>query len=148
MMQQFESLALGRFEASGRVIEGTNEPRWLTPKSLNDVISGEKSDDGAPSGQLYCAWLLGSSTDLEGVLTAQLVVDLLLDSSASPLRRALDQSDLGHSVSPLSGLEESNREMSFLCGLEMADEAALESLRRSSWTVWHRSCGTAYPLNE
>ena len=127
MMKQFESLALGRFEASGRVIEGANEPRWLTPKSLNDVISGEKSDDGAPSGQLYCAWLLGSSTDLEGVLTAQLVVDLLLDSSASPLRRALDQSDLGHSVSPLSGLEESNREMSFLCGLEMADEAALES---------------------
>ena len=72
MMKQFESLALGRFEASGRVIEGANEPRWLTPKSLNDVISGEKSDDGAPSGQLYCAWLLGSSTDLEGVLTAQL----------------------------------------------------------------------------
>jgi Zn-dependent M16 (insulinase) family peptidase len=40
MMKQFESLALGRFEASGRVIEGANEPRWLTPKSLNDVISG------------------------------------------------------------------------------------------------------------
>ena len=127
MMEQFESLALGRFQASDGVIEGTNEPRWPSPKSVSEAISGERSEDGAPSGQLYCAWLLGPSTDLEGVLTAQLVVDLLLDSSAAPLRQVLDQSDLGQSVSPLSGLEESNREMSFLCGLEMADEAALES---------------------
>lgn len=127
MMDKFESLALSRFEPSAERVEAGDEPRWKAPKSVSDVISGEQTDDGTPAGQLYCAWLLGPSTDLDAVLIAQLAIDLLLDSSAAPLRKVLDQSDLGRGTSPLSGLEDSNRQMSFICGLEMADETRLES---------------------
>merc|ERR1711879_44769 len=66
-------------------------------------------------------WLLGSSTDLDAQLEAQLLSQILLDNSASPLRKALEHSELGSAPSPLCGLEESNREMSFLCGLESSE---------------------------
>ena len=77
MMDKFESLALSRFEPSAERVEAGDEPRWKAPKSVSDVISGEHYD-GTPAGQLYCAWLLGLSTDLDAVLIAQLAIDLLL----------------------------------------------------------------------
>jgi presequence protease len=64
------------------------------------------------------AWLLGKSTDLEAQFKAQLLSSVLLDNSASPLMDILETTDLGRAPSPLCGLEDSNREMSFICGLE------------------------------
>ena len=55
---------------------------------------------------------------------------VLLENSASPLRQYLETTDLGESPSPLSGLDDSGREMSFSCGLEgcAADnDAAIEA---------------------
>jgi Zn-dependent M16 (insulinase) family peptidase len=64
------------------------------------------------------AWLLGHSSNLEEMYKAQLLSSVLLDNSASPLLHALETSSLGRSPSPLCGLEDSFREMSFICGLE------------------------------
>ena len=43
---------------------------------------------------------------------------LLIDNSSSPLRHALETSDLGSSISPIMGLEPSNKELVFAVGLE------------------------------
>ena len=43
---------------------------------------------------------------------------MLLDNSASPLLKVLEVTDLGTSPSPICGLDESNKEMSFMVGLE------------------------------
>ena len=43
---------------------------------------------------------------------------LLIDNSSSPLRQALETTDLGSSVSPIMGLEPSNKELVFAVGLE------------------------------
>jgi len=65
--------------------------------------------------------LLGPSADLEQQLKAQLLSNLLLDSSASPLLHALETTEIGSSPSSLCGLEDSNKEMMFVCGLEGAN---------------------------
>jgi hypothetical protein len=44
--------------------------------------------------------------------------NILLDNSSSPLRKALEQSDLGKSPSPFLGIEPSNKEIVFMAGLE------------------------------
>jgi Zn-dependent M16 (insulinase) family peptidase len=51
---------------------------------------------------------------------------VLLENSASPLRQYLETCGLGESPSPMCGLDDSGREMSFGCGLEgcAADKAA------------------------
>ena len=46
---------------------------------------------------------------------------ILLDNSASPLRKALENSDLGKSPSPLTGLETDQKELVFAAGLEGID---------------------------
>jgi len=52
------------------------------------------------------------------LMRAHLLSSVLLDNGASPLRYALETTDLGSAPSPLCGLEDSNREMALMCGLE------------------------------
>ena len=52
--------------------------------------AASEAGDEAPKSQLVMAWLLGESTDLAGLLQANLLSDALLDHSGSPLRRALE----------------------------------------------------------
>ena len=44
--------------------------------------------------------------------------NILLDNSASPLRKALESTKLGRSLSPLTGLETDHKELVFAAGLE------------------------------
>src|SRR5690554_7446824 len=49
--------------------------------------------------------------------------------------RALETTDLGHAPSPMCGLEDSNREMTFVCGIEGSEperRAELEQLVEST----------------
>ena len=60
---------------------------------------------------------------------------VLLENSASPLMRALESTDLGQAPSPMCGLEDSNREMTFVCGIEGSEPEharALEALVEST----------------
>ena len=77
-----------------------------------------------------CGWLLGESVNLEERLRAQLVSNVLLDNSASPLLKALETTDLGSSPSPLCGLEDSNLEMVFACGLEGTAEGSADAVEQ------------------
>ncbi len=73
---------------------------------------------GSASGHVVLAWLLGKSSNIEELFKAELLTAVLMDNSGSPLLAALETSDLGASPSPMCGLEDSNREMSFMAGLE------------------------------
>ena len=68
--------------------------------------------------------MLGKSTNLKELFQAQLLSSVLLENSASPLLYALETSELGQSPSPMCGLEDSNREMSFMAGLEGCSDSS------------------------
>ena len=122
-----EDRALGQFERSVEQVEVGLEHRLLAPvRHEVSYAASERADEPATS-QLVMAWLLGESTDLAGLLQANLLSDALLDHSGSPLRRALEAFPMAASVSPLTGLEESHREMSFLCGIEGVSGEAVEA---------------------
>lgn len=114
---RFEALALNRFEELPTKIEVSDEKRYYAPIQ---VTEGYPVEDGEikEKTHLVMGWLLGHSTNLDELLEANFLSSLLLDHSASPLRKALEQSDLGRSPSPLCGLEDSNKEMAFMCGIE------------------------------
>src|SRR5690606_23818992 len=67
---------------------------------------------------IVMGWLLGKSTDLEASLEAHLLNSVLLDNSASPLQQVLETTELGTAPSPLCGLDDSQYELAFLCGIE------------------------------
>ena len=54
-------------------------------------------------------------------MRAQLLASVLLDNSASPLQHALETTELANAPSPLCGLDDSQLELSFICGVEGTD---------------------------
>ncbi len=114
--EKFHEQALSHFEKLDIKIEVQDEKRYSSPITVEESYASEDTDK--PQSHIVMAWLLGHSTNLGELFRAELVSSVLLDNSASPLLRALETSALGSSPSPMCGLEDSNREMSLMAGLE------------------------------
>lgn len=115
--EKFESRALSRFEKSDHLISVPDEKRYLAPIHVEESYALDEADTHGKT-HIVTAWLLGHSADLKSYLQAQLLTAVLLDNAASPLQQALETSSLGTSPSPLCGLEDSQKELLFMAGLE------------------------------
>ena len=118
--QKFEDQALSYFDKLDVEISVKPEKRYLAPVVIEesyayDVVGEESIEDKTHH---VMSWLLGPCTSLNDMMKANLLSQVLFDNSSSPLRQALETSDLGAAPSPLCGLEDSNYEMCFLCGIE------------------------------
>ena len=126
---RFEEYALSAFETLDADIAIEDEARHPAPIRVEERYYAEEENLERKTHVLL-GWLLGQSSALEEQFRAQLLASVLLDNSASPLLNALESSDLGASPSPLCGLESSNREMSFMAGLEGCAAGATEQVER------------------
>ena len=126
---RFEELALHRFERLDDLAEIADEKRYHAPIRVEEAFAAEP--DEREQGHIVLGWLLGRSIDSHALFRAELLTAVLLDNSSSPLLAALETSELGSAPSPMCGLEDSNREMSFMAGLEgckPSDTEAVEQL--------------------
>lgn len=130
LQERFQSRVLERFEKLDRTISVPPAQRYHAPVRVQESYATQ-DEDTSDKTHIVVGWLLGESVDLDERLQSHLLSSVLLDNSASPLMMALEQSDLGNSPSPLCGLEDSNKEMVFACGLEGSNiehTAAVEKL--------------------
>lgn len=125
--QRFEELVLREFDKLDVHIAVGDEQRFEAPRRVSATYPLDEQEVENKS-HVIVAWLLGKSTNLEDLYKAQLLSSVLLDNSASPLLHALETSELGRSPSPLCGLEDSYREMSFICGLEGCGTDSVEAV--------------------
>ncbi len=114
---KFEAQALSRFVYSDHLIQVPDEKRYLAPLRVEEAYAFDEDNTKAKT-HIVTAWLLGHSADLKTHLQAQLLTAVLLDNAASPLQQALETSTLGTSPSPLCGMEDSQKELLFMAGLE------------------------------
>ncbi|RLQ23219.1 peptidase M16 [Seongchinamella sediminis] len=131
----FEQRALQRFERQALRIEVPPEQRLDAPLRVEESYACDESGDLANRTHLVIGWMLGESSNLEQMLEAQLLASVLLENSASPLQHLLETSPLGQSPSPLCGLEDSMRELVFVCGLEGSEAAHADELERQVLAV-------------
>ncbi len=115
---KFEAQALSKFEPLPRQISVKDEVRYHAPVKVEEAYPLTEADGTEKKTHVVLGWLLGQSTDLEASLKANLLTSILLDNSASPLLHALETSELGIAPSPMCGLEDSQKELTFMCGLE------------------------------
>ncbi|MDC9719573.1 MAG: insulinase family protein [Gammaproteobacteria bacterium] len=123
--ESFEKHALHRFSEQKIDLFVADEKRYFSPLKIQESYPCAANDEHAKS-HLVLGWLLGHSTDLKQQMQANLLSRVLLDNSASPLRKELETCGIGTGPSPLCGLEDSNKEMTFVCGLEGAEPADAE----------------------
>ena len=110
---------LENFKPSNEVISVKNEDRISEPKIVTEFYNPMPDDEN--NHHVVLSWLLGESHNPVELLESYLVSNILLDNSASPLRKALENTDLGKSLSPLTGLEADHKELVFAAGLEGVD---------------------------
>lgn len=125
LQQRIQEQALQRFKKLDIHIQVKDEKRYLAPLRVEQHYSADETEKRT---HVVMGWLLGRSIDLLDQFRAQLLTGVLLDNSSSPLLMALETSDLGSAPTPMCGLEDSNREMSLLCGLEGCDEDATQAV--------------------
>jgi len=125
---RFEAGALGRFEALEMNISVPDEQRYSTPRQVEDCYALDGEEDTSDKTHIVLGWLLDRSIDAEAVMHAHLLSGVLLDNGASPLRRALETTELGNAPSPLCGLSDSSREMIFAAGVEGSNPEHAEAV--------------------
>jgi Zn-dependent M16 (insulinase) family peptidase len=133
MHKKFDQQALAKFDKQEQQWAVPLEQRLPAPIRVEESYAVETDDIEALKDKTHhvIAWLLGESANLKEQLEAHLLSALLLDNSASPLRKALEKCEFASAPSPMCGLEDSNREMSFMCGIEgsnINDAEAFEKL--------------------
>ncbi|MBB5322357.1 insulinase family protein [Marinobacter oulmenensis] len=133
--EKFEELALKRFDRLDIELPVRDEKRMFSPVQVEQGYAVNEGEGTEGKTHIVMGWLLGHSFDLLENMEGQLLSAVLLENSASPLQRALETTDLGHAPSPMMGLEDSNREMTFVCGIEGSEperRAELEALVEST----------------
>ena len=121
LQDKFEERALGEFDhldVSDLAIP--DEKRYSAPQN---VTASYPLSEGPTENRTHVVlgWLLGRNSDIRKVMEARVLSDVLLDNSSSPLRLALETSDLGTSPSPMCGVDDDTREMGFAAGMEGTD---------------------------
>ena len=117
---------LQSFEPSNQKIFVENEERISTPKTVSEFYNPLPNDE--KNHHVVLSWLLGESHDPVQLLESYLMSNILLDNSASPLRKVLESTKLGKSLSPLTGLETDHKELVFAAGLEGVDANAQDKV--------------------
>ena len=82
------------------------------------------------------------------VMNASLLTGVLLDNSASPLRHALETTNLGIGPSPLCGFDDSSRESSFMTGLEGTNPEQADAVEALIFEVLEKIADKGVPLSQ
>lgn len=130
LQEKFQTNVLSRFEKLDVNISVSDEQRYKESKNISKSYALDKSDADGDKTHIVVGWLLGKCIDPLELMRAHLLGSVLLDNGASPLRFALERSELGSTPSPLCGLEDSNREMVLMCGLEGSKPEHAEAVEK------------------
>ena len=144
----FEKNALSRFEKLDCHIAVNNEQRYTSPQYFEETYAADGQESAEKNSHIILSWLLGDSTDLEATMQARLLSSVLLDNSGSPLQKALETTDLGTSPSPMCGLEDSQKELAFACGIEGANAESANATENMILDVLHEVAENGLPLEQ
>ncbi|MGB9190694.1 MULTISPECIES: insulinase family protein [unclassified Acinetobacter] len=116
LQEQFETLALSKFE-KGQTLHSTPETRLTVPLEVTESYAVD-AEDLKDKTYHVISWLLPQASDIKLRLGMRLVEGILLEDSASPLRHYLETCDYAQSTGPIMGVDDSNFEMTFFCGVQ------------------------------
>ncbi len=147
LQAKFETRALSQFERLDHQISVPDEKRYYSPIRVQESYPFNEENTQRKT-HVVIGWLLGKTTNLEESLRAKLLSSVLLDNSATPLMHALETSELGSSPSPLCGLDDSQKELLFVCGLEGCEDKSAEEIEALVFSVLNKVAGEGIPQED
>ncbi|MCA1753400.1 MAG: insulinase family protein, partial [Spirochaeta sp.] len=137
-LEFYETRFLSRFEKGQGDFQVAPQIRWSEPREHVAYYPVAADDTVTDKTSVTMNWLLDPVHDPERTLELELLAEVLLGSSASPLYRVIVESDLGEDLSSTSGIETELAEVVFSVGMrgtnpeskEAVEELILNELRR------------------
>lgn len=105
-----------------------SQPRWDAPRKITRPYAYEDEKDAHKKYQACLAWLTCDVQDSFEVLVLTILEQILIGHSASPLRKALIESNLGSALSDSSGFDPDNRDTLFSCGLKEIEKSSADTV--------------------
>ncbi|MDT8379699.1 MAG: insulinase family protein [Desulfotignum sp.] len=101
------------------------QPRWQTPREDTHTYAYSDTESLNKKYQGCVAWLTCDVKDAFEVLVLTILEQILIGNAASPLRKALIDSNLGSALADASGFEPDNRDAMFAVGLKDIEKNAV-----------------------
>ena len=130
-LAMIEQNALTRFSKLEKDWSVPDQPRFAAPRRIEQVYGIAPTDEADKKAQVAVSWLTAPITDSFELLALRVLERVLLANAASPLRKALIESNIGSALADTTGLNDDPREAVFTAGLKdvnLEDERAIESL--------------------
>ena len=116
LQQEIENAVLCKFTPQSDTFRVISEPTLDAEKYSHSYYNPLPDDQD--NHHVVVAWLLNSTKNPVDHLEACLLESILLDNSSSPLRKALESTELGKAPSPITFMETEQKQMAFVAGLE------------------------------
>ncbi len=127
LQNNIEELALKKFK-QGQTLHSRPERRLTAPIQVTETYTVD-ADEQQDKTYHVMAWLLPESSDIQLRLGMRLVEGILLENSAAPLRHYLETCGYAQSTGPLMGVDDSNFEMTFYCGVQGSNPEHAEAFQ-------------------
>jgi len=126
---------LRHFDTIDPQTEVPSQTRRKEPKHETYYYPLNKDEDSTKKCQVCLAWLTADIKDSFEVLVLNLLGQILLGNSASPLRKALIDSKLGTALSDGAGFDADNRDTLFSAGLKDVKESDADKIEKIIFDV-------------
>ena len=133
LQEQFETLALSKFD-KGETLHSKPETRLAAPIAVTETYAVDAEDLKDKTYHII-SWLLPQASDIKIRLGMRLVEGILLEDSASPLRHYLETCGYAQSTGPIMGVDDSNYEMTFYCGVQGSNPENAEEFKNGVFNV-------------
>lgn len=133
LQEQFEILALSKFK-QGETLYSTPETRLTAPIEVTESYALDAEDLKDKTYHII-SWLLPEASDIKLRLGLRLVEGILLEDSASPLRHYLETCGYAQSTGPIMGVDDSNFEMTFFCGVQGSNAEYAEEFKKGVFKI-------------
>jgi Zn-dependent M16 (insulinase) family peptidase len=133
LQEQFETLALAKFK-QGETLHSKPERRLTAPVEVTETYAVDAEDLKDKTYHII-SWLLPQASDIKLRLGMRLVEGVLLEDSASPLRHYLETCGYAQSTGPIMGVDDSNFEMTFFCGVQGSNPEHAEEFKNGVFKI-------------
>lgn len=147
LQAKIEERALHEFKALPEKIRGHDEQRYSAPRQVEESYALDE-DDTTEKTHIVVGWLLGKTVNLRERFEAELLSGVLLENSASPLRHFIETTELGQAPSSLCGVDDSSRELSFMCGIEGSEADRAQAFEDGVLAVLQEVVENGVPLDD
>ena len=134
--EQLEKLVLGNFPTRSPVIEIAEQKPFSEKQSL--VVDYQTSLDPERSAHAIWAWVFGKSSDADSLMEMHFLASVLLEHSGSPLRKLLETLKCADAPSELCGIDDSTRQIAFICGVEGANKENLKDVEKEIYGCFQK----------